>query len=135
MKLSEAIRLGAMSGKKQIKGVFHDSDGGVCAQGAALYAIGKLRGGSEPQAMREVWPWSVEPYVGVIPEIEKLKNSETATRMFFRFVIAHLNNDCDWTFNEIADWVEQKEYELGIESKHRVQEENPVEVPETPVFV
>lgn len=98
MRLSDAIRLGAMLRPQAFRGLF--ADHGSCALGAALDAIGAGidLGGRYPldrfegaPAIREVeipcrCPW----YMGGLP-------LDTA--------IVHLNDSHHWTRERIADWV------------------------------
>jgi hypothetical protein len=103
MKLSEAIRLGAMNGP-QVFGRLGDlAGGGTCAQGAAVLAIGlmpdALRGINIQARFIEAFPASVIP-----AQCPKCKENNVAGNL-----MAHLNNDHLWTREQIADWVEQIE--------------------------
>jgi hypothetical protein len=100
MKLSEAIRLGAML-KPQTSGVFYRA-GKTCANGAALDAIGAL-------------DIAANPYCG--SRNERLKAEFPLVRTLIprcpvcfytsllEWVIVHLNDDHRWTREQIADWV------------------------------
>lgn len=95
MKLSEAIRLGAML-KPQAFGLCY-SDGRTCAMGAAWDAIGKLHvTASDPSIDFGDSYWAV---AGVsCPVCGRASGSGMA--------VAHLNDDHRWTREQIADWVE-----------------------------
>ena len=97
MRLSEAIRLGAMI-RGQAFGFFFQ-DGQSCAFGAALEAVGTPYGAWELAAdvIRDRWPWTWAR-VAACPDCGE---SEPV-----RVLIAHLNNDHRWTRARIAEWVE-----------------------------
>lgn len=94
MRLSEAIRLGAML-KPQIHGEYSTLEGS-CALGAACDAAGSLNGFREIlMKVSCVCPGDVcwaEPEKGVLSSI-----------------IIHLNDAHLWTREQIADWVESME--------------------------
>jgi hypothetical protein len=58
VKLSEAIHLGSML-RPQIYGDYAEKDGGTCAMGAALDAVGKLgkSRSSFENRLNKIWPW------------------------------------------------------------------------------
>jgi len=105
MKLSEAIRLGAMATPKA-DGVFFDRrTEATCAQGAALLAIGKLdrKPRHNHANMTAAWPWIVTTRVSC-PSCGK--------RGSVRSLIIHLNDEFGtaagghgWNRNRIAGWV------------------------------
>lgn len=95
MRLSEAIRLGAMIRPQTYFYWFHD--GGSCAIGAALEAVGAavysdcfFRTGA-PKA----WEWS--RMTVACPACEQQDQAQEHLR--------HLNNVHRWTRERIADWV------------------------------
>jgi hypothetical protein len=91
MKLSEAIRLGAMMGP-QVFNQYGESDGSSsCAVGAALVAIQ----GSYSDQFYAAWPWSLLRYE--CPVCNMAGNLFT--------VITRLNDEHRWTRERIADWV------------------------------
>ena len=98
LKLSEAIRLGAMI-RPQVHGeVF--AAGGSCAVGAALEAIGVPYGDyTGDEALADVWPqaWPSDTALIVCPVCSH--------RADFANIIAHINDDHMWTREKIADWV------------------------------
>lgn len=96
MRLSEAIRLGAMMGK-QIYDNFYGDEGnpaaGTCALGGAYSAIGVRRYSDEET---DIWPLRMA-----------VKCPACARRNGRRLgnTITHLNDDHRWTREAIADWV------------------------------
>lgn len=98
MKLSEAIRLGAML-KPQGFGVgaFYSSVA-TCAMGAALDALGAH---SDDWATEMCARYQVLSIEGSCPECDKFE------RVISR--IWHLNDTHRWTREQIADWVETLE--------------------------
>src|SRR5689334_13396474 len=106
MKLSEAVRLGAMATPKA-DGVFYDwRTGATCAQGAALLAIGQLqRVGNKAnhEQMVAAWPW-IKTTRANCPSCGKLER--------VRWLIHHLNNEFGqqtgghgWRRHRIAGWI------------------------------
>jgi|KBSSwiStaDraftv2_1062776.scaffolds.fasta_scaffold514580_3 hypothetical protein len=106
MKLSDAIRLGAMI-RPKISGYFF-KDGASCAQGAALEASGTAydddveRSFDHGLRVRQLWPEACGLYVRC--------PACGGSLMPLLYVIAHLNNENStghgWTREAIADWVE-----------------------------
>lgn len=109
MKLSEAIRLGAMLGP-QLYGRTRDDGLGSCALGAALLAIGD-EGQLYTDAMG-YWPLLMEPAPSV-PEAIAKEFGESAPIILS--VIRGLNDYSRWTREQIADWVETIEKEHARE--------------------
>lgn len=98
MKLSEAIRLGAMLGP-QVFEVMFDGRGGSCALGAADLAINVKICGDWPDAFwRTVDSISECPACGI-----------KSGHQFGGYIITHLNDDHRWTRAAIADFVELHE--------------------------
>jgi hypothetical protein len=97
MRLSEAIRLGAML-KPQYHGDLWSGDGRrSCAYGAALDAIGR---GHACRVARELPPAWLE--LGARPETcPACQIAMPATS-----VVTHLNDKHEWTRERIADWLE-----------------------------
>jgi hypothetical protein len=93
MKLSEAIRLGAMLKPQAFRALITDE--GACALGAALLAVQAAaeRGG---RSVLERWPWVVT--------ISADCPSCGRSRPVFG-VVTHLNDDHRWTREQIASWV------------------------------
>lgn len=87
MKLSEAIRLGAMMGK-QAFGRAYGANGSACANGAAMQAVGGY-------SIWVEWPWL---RTDVTCPACKLSGTTGVA-------IAHLNDIHRWTREAIADWV------------------------------
>ena len=92
MKLSDAIRLGAML-KPQGRGCL-EMNGHSCALGAALDAIGHLGHQYGGQILREHWPYLETEVCGPLRLMGRLYR-----------VIVDLNDDHGWTREQIADWV------------------------------
>lgn len=98
MKLSEAIRLGAMM-KPQAFGSFYDN-GGSCALGAACDALG-IDPNLETQFLfvPDKIGYSVCPECG-------MTRFQRNTAEDDAYLIVHLNDIHRWTREQIADWVE-----------------------------
>ena len=97
MKLSEAIRLGAMLGP-QAFGSLRTSDGATCAIGAAIEANGH----------RGVQTWWNLMSPGC-PVGCDASDQVFSTMILLSATIVHLNDDHHWTRECIADWVETVE--------------------------
>jgi hypothetical protein len=102
LRLSEAIRLGAMLKPKGYDGLL--VDGRTCALGAALDAIGQCNGDSEAeyQTAKEAWPLLMK---------EATSPVEANYRTYLQHAIWQLNDSRGWTRERIADWVETIERE------------------------
>lgn len=111
MKLSEAIRLGAMM-KPQ---AFEDylDEGNTCAMGAALDAIGQL---DSDHCDSEYFPL-VDVAVTRCPICRLRTAAGNVSSTIF-----HLNDDHKWTRERIADWV------ATIEAKEVAAQPEPVNV-------
>lgn len=99
MRLSEAIRLGALLGPQAFR-VVRDLDGATCAFGAASDAAGLQFDVMDPYAMvdalTEAWPWLVK----------RLRCPACRRRRVGGAVISDcLNDHHRWTRERIADWV------------------------------
>lgn len=104
--LSEAIRLGAMQ-HRQARGTYYDHvDHRTCALGAALDAIGQLDaiGFDALQQLQAAFPILRDtvtlPVIAPDPRI---------ARYDLASAIIALNDQCLWTREAIADWVETLE--------------------------
>lgn len=125
MKLSEAIRLGAML-RPQCRNSLLSIAGGSCAFGAALEAVGFASSPEDLHDQRKE-PWYIFapkawPIVDVI--FPDPVNGDMHKAMT---IIAALNNapgDAQWTRERIADWV--AEQERAIEAQQLAA---PVELP------
>ena len=117
MKLSEAIRLGAML-KPQAFGIMFNN-GGTCALGAAADALGRLDDIDREVVpfMSEIWPpeWNISTQLGgnlaaIILSKERIRCPD-CTRIYHAVgsVVMHLNDFHCWTREAIADWVETTE--------------------------
>ena len=93
MKLSEAIRLGAMMMPQAFRTLL--TDDGACALGAALLAVGARPEEAVRSALNR-WPWAST----VSADCPRCGRSRTVFR-----VITHLNDRHRWTREQIAEWV------------------------------
>jgi hypothetical protein len=99
MKLSTAIRIGSMT-TKQIRIDATDDGNGRCAMGAAIDACGVV-------VSRTGWP---EQITTLFPHINRLvENPATGEYESLMSAIYILNDHCEWTREQIADWVEHLE--------------------------
>ena len=89
MKLSEAIRLGAML-RPQALGATRTVEGS-CALGAALEAVGDA---TMYMAAASIWPW-----------LRDFQRHPVAGYMMGISCIRSLNDSFGWTREQIADWV------------------------------
>lgn len=108
MRLSEAIREGCKYGR-QIFGTRHGyGDGSSCALGAGENGVAGLA--LETSALftqfhaEDIWPMLRTEQV----------NPVTKNFQHMNWVIADLNNDCLWSREAIAEWVETVERKLGL---------------------
>lgn len=101
MKLSEAIRLGAMNRAQAFFRFFRDD--ATCANGAALDACGLLDMSIDALDSRHNFA-----LLGRFPIIGSLPRGcpECGYESYGEFKIAHLNDTHRWTREQIADWVE-----------------------------
>src|SRR5918994_57756 len=93
MRLSEAIRLGAMMRPQAFRTLL--TDDGAYAFGAALLAVGARPEEAVPSAL-DRWPWAST----VSADCPGCGRSRTLFR-----VITHLNDRHRWTREQIAKWV------------------------------
>jgi hypothetical protein len=108
MKLSEAIRLGAMMRQQSARsGRTHLIDvlDGSCALEAACEAIGHAEavGGGYQHIIYEAWQWLKGAQL-MCPECNTIGADE--------YTIWHLNDTHCWSRERIADWVESIENTL-----------------------
>ena len=109
MRLSEAIRLGALLRPRQAFGVLYDREtDATCALGAAADAIGLLnvpfndyKPWPRDQPERVTWRWSATALVDC-PACDWEDSAQ--------HLIIHLNTEHRWTREQIADWVETLEW-------------------------
>lgn len=114
MKLSDAIRLGAMLRPVQAFYRLYDpGTGGSCALGAAAEAIGSgvfPDGYTVDAHARVPREWYVLRPTTMCPHCER----SPAGAIQIDHVIVHLNNEHRWTREAIADWVEGLEQAAGV---------------------
>ena len=125
MRLSEAIRLGAMM-TPQARGVVEDTDGSRCSLGSAWLAAGlqiheghlsggglgtrPYSGGSHQYVVvPEGWFKLMELYVPCPECTAVLAGTRTISEQ-----IPHLNDFHRWSRERIADWVELIERQRGL---------------------
>lgn len=105
MRLSEAIRLGAML-KPQAFGDYTDGIGS-CAWGAANEAMGRP---VDHEEVDDAWLVMLHPPVahcpacGIVALSTPIDDAEGQGAI--AFLVEHLNDDHRWTREAIADWVE-----------------------------
>jgi len=121
MKYSEAIRLGGMMRPKAQGTIYDPETDGVCIQGAALDACGKLklirhrRDETIETLFPELFGFSVanlEP-----DDIEFLAvNNRPYTSSWYTIygMSVWINDNTNWTRERIADWVEKMEIKYNI---------------------
>lgn len=109
MRLSEAIRLGAMLHPQEFGA--YKSDTGTCALGAAIEAaIGRVRISPSPYfLLLERWPWINGELLVVCPAMCQID-------MLVGSMIIHLNDDHRWPREQIADWVATIEAESSADA-------------------
>jgi hypothetical protein len=100
MRLSEAIRLGAML-RPQGREEFHDKGGRTCAFGAAGDAIGHRF----KDSLYEIYP--IWPFLETDAMCPKCNARRMVVGVAYNIakVIVHLNADHKWTREQIAEWV------------------------------
>lgn len=113
MRLSEAIRLGAML-KPQGFGNYTDQFGGTCAIGAACEAAG-IDAHSSPDVARYEIAY-VRPIDGACPECGVARFTGIGGNL-----IVHLNDTHRWTRERIADHV------ATIEAQHEAKQAEPLQ--------
>lgn len=107
LKLSEAIRLGAML-RPQAFGTYF-SDGGSCAIAAAMEALGIASYSRDHGTLFDSHRSLAKRYpmlskLRVVPPVDVNTDAPNVSN-----VIVRLNNDHYWTREQIADWIEQIE--------------------------
>lgn len=117
MRLSEAIRLGSMLKPQGVGAFYSRSDASTCALGAALDAVGEIRGehvlcDEGREVLRRFWP-IVDCEV---PPLTADGNPLTTGLTFPVWRTVQMMNDAHrWSRERIADWVE------SIERTHEPQ--------------
>lgn len=109
MKLSEAMRLGAMTGC-QLFGRLEDSDGGTCAMGAVIKASGFETDSAVFNHYREIR--TIYPALSlVVPESLIEYYDYIHTKKLLCWVIVFLNNELHWSREMIAEWIIDNGYD------------------------
>lgn len=129
MKLSEAIRLGAMWTKQGVQTESMLSSIAPCALGAALLAIGKQKATPESphgyKTVTDTWPWLKTKMRDPVGGME-------ATAME---IIWLLNDGFHWTRERIADWVATVEPQETLRDPLPMPQPMPLPKPFEPVPV
>lgn len=108
MKLSEAIRLGAMN-TEQARCAMRDPQGRTCAMGSALDAAGLLDLVTGDLIYNEtitLHPKVRERFPILAEDAPLTLRDGTSTTQPLYCAIAYLNDTMNWTREQIADWVE-----------------------------
>jgi hypothetical protein len=106
MRLSEAIRLGAMLGPQSFDKFYDHKTQATCALGAAAQAVNTFLG--EPLNAEQRYPWSVKIISAYCPKCGgKFKCAAE--------VIIHLNDAHHWSRTRIADLVEVLELNFSVQ--------------------
>lgn len=124
MKLSDAIRLGAMLRPQAFGRAFRDQ--GSCAFGAALEATGMKYNGRRRRIdvfVAERWAWADDGQATRCPECRGVFASGAGE------IVVHLNDTHLWTREQIAAWVEM------IEPAESEPAQAPAEVGDAALFV
>jgi hypothetical protein len=111
MKLSEAIRLGAMLKPQRFGGLYVDS--GTCALGAAMDAIGALPKKQSVICSDAEWEPALRLWGGLLDR--RVAHPVNASpEDLVCHVITNLNDSHKWTREQIADWVETIEVAQAV---------------------
>lgn len=106
MKLSEAIRLGAMMKPQCFNGMTNPDQTESCAVGAAYDAIGllgRLRPGLDRVNIKELVAEAAPHWIPIIDAPSACPACGYGMKWL---AIAHINDKHRWTRERIADWVE-----------------------------
>lgn len=122
MKLSEAIRLGAMAGPQIFWRLYDAQTHGTCAQGAAALAIGCID--LETRYYKVPFPPAITAaWTPVYAAFMNQPCPECGQRDKFLSdgLMAHLNNEHQWTREHIADMVEEIERRADAEGQPQTE--------------
>ena len=104
MTLSEAMKLGSMTGPQVFDGAFDFRTSGSCAMGSVAIATGHRYCGADGwKVIIDTFP--ILRQRGLCP-VERCKSYPSTT---VQSTIVHLNDDHRWTREQIADWIETLE--------------------------
>jgi hypothetical protein len=139
IKLSEAIRLGAMLGPQCFSRLF-DESGGSCAIGAAIEAVGQANKGrwlpvgrywnEDDLVFYDAARAHILAYQVPIhwkPVFEAIEQVQCPVGCGREASIPHLNNLHRWTREQIADWVERIENQLFPQPVELVSDQHEAE--------
>jgi hypothetical protein len=109
VKLSEAIRLGAMM-RPQTRGRMRSLGGWTCALGAALDAVGDLdaRMPNAESIQRVVAKWPIAASL--------VQHPANVYWSSMKSIIVDLNDEHKWTREQIASWVETVELQQAADA-------------------
>jgi hypothetical protein len=124
MKLSEAIRLGAMEGPQGFWSGSVTSDEKRCAVGAAAWAVGAIKANSRAtyEALNHECPLlCTEIAQSDVPAVVSRELPERICGWDVLGVMWRLNDCAKWTREQIADWVETIEAKYEQPAKEQPQ--------------
>lgn len=118
MKLSEAMRLGAMNGH-QISYRLFDEQGGSCALGAVMFSSGAAHSladirkldsiGADPrEEIKKLFP-ILREWPTIVPDGLTRETIGRRYKPTLFEVIIYLNNECGWSREQISDYIEKLE--------------------------
>lgn len=101
VELAEAILSGARRRPKQSFGTYFDTQGGSCALGAAYEGIYRL-----PRNMADATPRRLDRFFHCLENVSRRCPAGCRKQIPIGAMIVHLNDDHQWTREQIADWLE-----------------------------
>jgi len=119
MKLSEAIRLGAMTAPQR----YHGLNNGLCALEAGLVGIGYPHLHWAETSL--IWPWVRNP--GECPACNVHQKYHVSVLKWYK-IFTHLNDTHRWTREKIAAFVEM------VEPKECIDEADQHHNPDTKLY-
>lgn len=117
MKLSTAIRKGCELSSYQVKGHYFDGEGGSCALGAAALACGSV-------TQKAGKPEYVNPNFNTafpVLHVDDVIHPETEERQKMSIILVSLNDEYDYSREEVADFVESWEQHLDREEARKLE--------------
>lgn len=127
MRLSEAIRLGAMMRPQAKEDLF--VGGHSCALGAAYEAIGLMTPDTDRCNNPSSWHWRTRDAFPLLEEKVSCPIGDCwRTPDDLAYVTTHLNDEHGWTREAIADWVESVEREQQSPAVERTSLQDAVDV-------
>lgn len=125
MKYSEAIRLGGMMRPKAQGTIYDPETGGVCVQGAALAACGKLQLVEQKHDMSlvDLFPMFFGSDAPIVKSCDVPTYSYSWSVNGILEISVWLNDYTNWTRERIADWVEKMEIKYNIYNDQPIKTE------------